>query len=138
MSANRMCACLPAFGAVDTVRDTRNGTSGEIRHFIISEAMAVVPGSSGALADNLRRVLDVRMNEDGQRNRTGNGIRSIVAAAGKSGDNAPDGVEPVTGYSVREEQADAPDAEDGRVGRPLPCSAAKLGPEAEMPPVHKL
>ena len=51
-------------------------------------------------------------------------MRSIVALAGQSGDDAPDGIEPRTGDAVQGEQVDASDAEDGRVGRRMPTLIA--------------
>ena len=82
-----------------------------------SLAGVAVAGDPDAVANDLHRALDVSMNEDGQRSRTANGMRGIVAIAGKSGDDVPDSTESEPVRRDPGKQVDVPDAEDGHMGR---------------------
>ena len=75
---------LAAFGSVTASREIRGRTTTETRHFVMSEAMAPerllkVVRAHWRIENSLHWVLDVAMNEDAQRNRTGNGPENLAA-----------------------------------------------------------
>ena len=64
-------------------RETRTGTTTETRYYIISaklspERFQRAVRSHWAIGNSLHWVLDVTMNEDRQRNRTGNGPENLA------------------------------------------------------------
>ena len=74
---------LAAIGKVVATRETRTGTTTETRYYIISaklspERFQHAVRSHWAIENSLHWVLDVTMNEDRQRNRTGNGPENLA------------------------------------------------------------
>ena len=130
---------LAAFGAVRAVRETRKGTSEETRFFIMSEAMPPerllkTVRSHWAVENSLHWVLDVTMNEDAQRNRTGNGPQNLAMMRRMALNLAratPDG----STRWMRPKLKKA--AWDDRFLLKLVLSAAKIGSDAEKTQVQK-
>ncbi len=74
---------LAAFGAVDATRETGDGTAAGTRYFIMSgtlspERLLTAVRAHWRIENSLHWVLDVAMNEDGQRNRTGSGPENLA------------------------------------------------------------
>ena len=74
---------LAAIGKVVAMRETRTGTTTETRYYIMSAKLSPqrfqhAVRSHWAIENSLHWVLDVTMNEDRQRNRTGHGPENLA------------------------------------------------------------
>ena len=74
---------LAAIGKVTSTRETRKGTATHTRYYLLSsnlspERFLAISRAHWSIENSLHWVLDVTMNEDGARNRTGNGPENLA------------------------------------------------------------
>ena len=74
---------LAAVGSVTATRETGQGSGTETRYFVMSSRLSperrlAVVRAHRSIGNSLHWVLDVTMNEDGLRNRTGNGPENLA------------------------------------------------------------